>query len=211
MKSFKELKINTPFIAVLGSGTSILDLTPSVIQKIKTKAFMITLNYAPIRIQGHLNFWSDPKVSFFLTKFYEGEIPQPLLACRKGCVNPPLSEKIDHFFCPLEENLSGTFSAVWLLQLLQKYFPEKIILLLGFDFYLATPEVSKWYDLYINFDKKSRKSGDSSLKKLNLCMFQMRNFVSSSNIFNCNPESKLPFFQKGNWQSILYKDETLIP
>ncbi len=190
-------------IALFGSGNSIHDLSQEDFQIIKSNAFVITLNYAPIHLKGHLNIWSDRKVSDFLQQHYSDKPKDCLLLAQEGRVPAPFKHKIDYWFNRKKENLQGNYTIVWALQLLQKYFPEKSILLFGVDLYAEKKSKVKWYDEYTDYDFKKRGLKYNAAVKLNQCGFQITQFVKKENVYNCNLESRLRHFEKKDWREIL--------
>ena len=136
MTDLSQLKIDLPYIALFGSGNSILDIPDEEFEAIKAHTFVITLNYAPVRLKGHLNIWSDRKVSDYLENYYSKQPKDCQFLARKGRTSNEFKKKIDYWFDPKDEKLNGHFTIIWALQLLRKYFPEKKILLFGVDMYL---------------------------------------------------------------------------
>ena len=94
---------------------------------------------------------------------------------------------------------------VWALQWLQKYFPEKTILLFGVDMYSKSPSAAKWYDQYTDFDRKKRGKGYKINTKLRQCAQQIRQYVTRKKVYNCNPLSQLDYFEKREWRSFFSK------
>lgn len=200
MKLLNELKIHQPYIALFGSGSSVHDLNDKSFDLIKSQAFVITINYAPIHLQGHLNMWSDRRVSDFLEKHYSTNPKNTLLLTQKHRVSGKLKTKIDYFFSRRDENLKGNYTIVWALQLLQKYFPDKVILLFGVDMYTQNEE-GKWYDRYTDYDKSKRGKAYNINSKLDQCARQITQYCQKDKVINCNPKSQLSYFEKKDWES----------
>lgn len=203
MRSLRYLEIKQPYIALFGSGNSLNDLPQEEFDFIKSKAFTITINYAPLRWHGHLNMWSDRKVSEFLSEFYHSNPKQGLFLAQRNKVPGPFSEEVDFWFSPKTDELLGNYTIVWALQLLQKYFPNKLILLFGVDMYALSKEEDKWYDRYTNYDREKRGENYKVQKKLLQCAQQIERFCRRNNVFNCNLKSQLDFFKKRDWRTIL--------
>ncbi|HEY3386983.1 MAG TPA: hypothetical protein VGK46_10755 [Saprospiraceae bacterium] len=202
MKSLRELIIPQPFIALFGSGPSIEELTQEDLEMIKAHAFVITLNYAPIQLKGHLNIWSDRNVSDFLETHYLHHPKECLLLAQEGRVGASLQGKVDYWFNRKAEKLQGNFTIVWALQLLKIYFPGKRILLFGVDLYVEKKEKLKWYDRYTDFDRKRRGTQYKAEPKLQQCGTELTRLIPPENIYNCNPKSRLHHFQKKNWKDV---------
>lgn len=203
MKLLKELKIKQSFIALFGSGNSIHDLSAEDFELIKSQAFVWTMNYAPLRLQGHLNMWSDKRVADFMDKHYASNPKECLFLARKNRFGNSLKEQIDYCFSRRDDQLKGNFTLVWALQLIQKYFPEKTILLFGVDMYTENSQQAKWYDQYTNYDQKSRGRNYNIDHKLAQCNKQIRQYCKQDKVFNCNLKSRLDYFEKKNWKNLL--------
>lgn len=202
MGSLSKLNITQPYIALFGSGNSVKELSAESFAFIKSQAFVITLNYAPIHLKGHMNMWSDLRVSQFLEDYYKDR-PKDLLFSAPGSrVRRNYRDQIDYLYSPNGERLKGNYTIVWVLQLLKKYFPEKIILLFGVDMYNEDAKDQKWYDHYTDFDKQKRGTRYNLANKLNQCARQIKRYCASKNIINCNPKSRLLVYEKRAWQSI---------
>ncbi len=171
--------------------------------QIKAQAFVVTLNYAPIRLRGHLNLWSDRRVSQFLEQYYASRPKDCLFLVQENRTSRAFRPKVDFWFDRKKENLQGNYTIVWALQLLRKYFPEKKILLFGVDLYASDTEQAKWYDRFTDYDRKKRGTQYQLHQKLNQCGEQIALYVPPQNIYNCNPRSHLQHFEKKNWREVL--------
>ena len=96
MKRLSALHIDQPYIALFGSGNSVNALSPQAFEYIKSKAFVITINYAPIRMNGHLNMWSDRKVSDFLNRHYQSNPKDCLLLAKENRLSGSLASSGTH-------------------------------------------------------------------------------------------------------------------
>lgn len=204
MNKFSQLHIPHPFIALFGSGNSVHGITQGEFECIKAHAFAITLNYAPIHLNGHLNMWSDRKVSDFLALYYKDQPKRGLFLAQEGRTSPAFRGKVDYWFSCKEENLQGNYTIVWSLQLLKKYFPNKKILLFGVDMYADDTGPTKWYDKYTDYDFKKRGRNYRAMDKLNQCAEQLRRIVPNKNVYNCNPHSRLTYFEKKDWKELFH-------
>jgi 2-polyprenyl-3-methyl-5-hydroxy-6-metoxy-1,4-benzoquinol methylase len=204
MKTLSRLTIPHPFIALFGSGSSVHDISESDLACIKAHAFTITLNYAPIHLNGHLNMWSDRKVSDFLENHYSQAPKECLLLAQEGRVNGKLNEKVDFWFNRSKENLKGNYTLVWALQLLKRYFPNKPILLFGVDMYCTHEKEAKWYDRYIDYDRKRKGQHVRLTHTLRQCALQLQQHIPKTGVYNCNLSSQLDHFEKKDWRSLFH-------
>lgn len=196
--------IPNPFIALFASGSSVHDISEEDLAHIKANAFVISLNYAPIHLKAHLNMWSDRKVSNFLEQHYNKHPKDCLFLAQEGRVSEHFKKKIDYWFSKKKEGLKGNYTLVWALQLLQKYYPKKTILLFGVDMYAPNFKEAKWYDRYTDFDRKKRGKNYKISIKLKQCAKQIRQYISKNGVYNCNPLSQLDYFEKKDWRKIFH-------
>ena len=202
MLTLSHLHIAHPFIALFGSGNSIHHITDEDFERIKAHAFVITLNYAPLRLKGHLNMWSDRQVSEFFENHYASQPKDCLFLAQEGRVGEKLKGKVDYWFNRQKENLHGNYTIVWALQLLKKYFPDKKILLFGVDLYADGNNQAKWYDQFTDYDKSRRGVNYQAEQKLQQCGSEIAQFVRKENVYNCNPDSRLQHFEKKDWRDL---------
>ena len=209
MKHFRELTITQPIITVFCSGNSINDIPQEDIDYIKSKSFLITVNYAPIKIQGHLNMHSDKKVSDFLQTYFRetgGKQAILLLSRERGFTpqNQTFKNDIDYWFNEKSEHLGGNYTVVWLFRLLEQYQSDKKVLIFGLDMYAENNDQAKWYDSSTDFDRKKRGTKYPVQIKLDQCGKQLNSVISNKEMFiNCNPKSGYDGFKKvDDWKSI---------
>jgi len=209
MKRFNELTIAQPLITVFCSGNSINDISQEDINYIKSNSFLITVNYAPIKIQGHMNMHSDKKVSDFLQKHFNengGKNGMLLLSRERGFTNQNQTFKnsIDYWFDEKKEQLLGNYTVVWLFQLLERTFPDKKVMIFGLDMEAPNNDNAKWYDSVNSFDRDKRGAKYPVQIKLNQCSKQMNAHLKNKDIFiNCNPNSGYDGFKKvDNWKEL---------
>jgi len=208
MKPLTCLKIDQKFISIFASGNSINDLTEEDISFIKEKSFLITVNYAPQKIIGHMNIHSDKIVSNFLSDLYRSKKKDTLLLSRmKAFTNNKdnfLKDSIDYWFDEKSENLKGNYTLVWLLQLMEKHFSDKKILVFGLDL-MPQGDIAKWYDQHTDFDKNKRGPKYPVQRKLDQCSQQIDKFLNKKEIFiNCSPITRYENFEKNtNYREIL--------
>ena len=211
MKNLSELNIKQENISVILSGLSVEKLIESgEIDEIKDNSFMITVNYAPVKIDGHMNMWSDKEVSRYLNTLYVKKEKESLFLSRpnaftKQTKHDPIYYNLDYMFDEKTElSRQGNYTAVWLIALLHKYFPLKNILLFGLDM-TEGPDASnaKWYDKYTDFDIKKRGKSYPVKSKLNQCQEQLRKHCGFPNIYNCNLNSGTDIYVKKEWREIV--------
>ena len=206
-KHISELTINQDVVSIIASGNSVDELLISgQINYIKERSFTITINYAPLTIRGHMNVHCDKKVSEFLYNniFSKEEKNGLILLSRERAFDSRLSEhnkflrEIDFMFSESKDALRGNYTIVWMMQLLEKYFNNKKVLVFGLDMYPSTDNnISKWYDKYTSFDREQRGPKYPVQQKLNNCAKQIDDFVKNKKMFiNCNPNSGYNGFVK---------------
>ena len=211
-RSIQELKIEHDTITVFASGDSINDLTPEEIRDIKSKSFLITINYAPKKILGHMNIFSDQKVVLFLDELYSNKKKDILFLSRPQCFQNTLRkpkrlhDKVDYWFDNAKEKIMGNYTIVWLLQILLRHFPNKNINIFGLDMEIKEEKRAKWYDKYTDYDFNKRTRGHNKLKE---CDGQLHKFCRSPKIKNCNSNSKSKAFDFLEWKP-LYKKMPVI-
>jgi hypothetical protein len=211
MKHFNQLHISQPLITVFCSGNSINDIPQEDIDYIKSKSFLITVNYAPIKIKGNLNIHSDKKVTDFLKKYFKetGGKQGLLLLSRERAFNNQnqvFKNSIDYWFDEKKEHLIGNYTVVWLFQLLERTYPDKKIMVFGLDMYINN-DTAKWYDSVTSFDRDRRGAKYPVQIKLNQCAKQLNANIKNKDLFiNCNPNSGYDSFKKvDNWKELYEK------
>ena len=207
----KNLKIEQPYVAIFASGSSVLEMSKVEFETIKRKAFVITTNFGPVNFNGHLNCWSDRTASIFLEKHYSDKPKDCLFLSREAAFSPGMTfrSQVDHWFDNRRDNLQGNFTAGWALQLVRRHFPEKPILLFGYDFYVEEEKHEKWYDAYTDYDWHNRGANYHINKKLQMFISEMRSFhIDRTYIYNCNPKSQLDIFEKKDWMEVMGLDIT---
>ncbi len=206
-KYFGDLCIDDAHISIFGSGNSINDISEKEIMEIKNKSFLITLNYAPVKISGHMNMWSDKHVSDWMNNYYRNKEKTTLFLARERSMRNeklPLFHLVDYWFNEKSERLKGNYTIVWLLQLLEKYFPDKKVLLFGLDMNGISNDRAKWYDDHLDFDKLHRGKTFKIQHKLNQCARQLDNYIRQKDKFiNCNLNSHYNGFERKHWKELL--------
>ena len=210
--SLDKAPIDTDTITVFASGNSIEDLSAEDIQYIKDRSFLITVNYAPIKIVGHMNIHSDKRVTEFLHKHFQEHKKQMLVLTRERAFNPrgALEKEfkecyVDYWFNEQKEKIKGNYTIVWLLQLLEKYYSNKKVLIFGLDMTYTDASKAKWYDHHTSADLAVRGPRYPVDRKLSQCTDQLTKFLNNKEMFiNCNPNSGCSVFNKvSEWRTLL--------
>lgn len=205
---FSQCPITQPLITVFASGDSLESLTPQDIDLIKSKSFLITMNYAPVKYHPHMNIHSDVKVTKWLYENVFGKGKKDFLVLSRNTAfdstpicNETKIKYVDYWFDQHQEKLGGNYTIVWLLQLIEKYFPNKLTYIFGLDMYVKNGN-EKWYDKYTDFDKLNRGRVYNINSKVADCGIKLNKFVKNKNLFiNCNPASECKIFQTiNNWK-----------
>jgi len=210
---FADIPIDKDVITVLGSGHSIDALTCEDFNTLKENSYIFTMNYAPLRFSGHVNVWSDKKVTQWMEMHY-AEHPKKtkMLVRDKAIVNPQsaLAELVDFVFSQRADKLKGNYTLVWLLQLLQKYFPKKEVMVFGLDLYFDSPDNVKWYDSLTDFDKRKRGLAPMD-RKLKACALQLDRYIHRPEQFlNANPNSNYKGFKTIDWKDFLKQKQSML-
>lgn len=188
------------------SGNSVNEMANEEFEAIKASSFLITMNYAPIKIIGHMNMWSDKKVTAFLETHYRAHSKQGLFFARDKAMRSnksPIYPMVDYWFNERQEKLKGNYTVVWLLQLLENYFPHKKVLIFGMDMKVESSRQAKWYDDHTDYDYRKRGRVNSE-RKLNICAGQLDRYVKNKAQFiNCNLESNYQGFEKRDWKEVV--------
>jgi hydroxymethylpyrimidine pyrophosphatase-like HAD family hydrolase len=213
MKDVSHLKIEKDYISIFASGHSVLDIPKEDIKKIKEKSFVITMNYASSHFKEDeydMLMFSDKKVSQWLKQAYKDRKKAALWVSRKqafsgGNTRIPreIWNQLDYTFDNNKNGLKGNYTLPWLIQLINKHFPEKTILLFGVDMKAESKDNAKFYDKKIKWDREKRGKSYDINKKLNQCKEQLKKYCINKNIINCNLNSSLELYPKQDWKEIL--------
>lgn len=207
-----QLKIEKPIISVFASGLSVLQLSNTELEQIHNKSYTIFINYAltyfdPKYIDAL--FFSDKKVSIWLSENIIKQnkpITYKLISRNEAFThNKPydIFQAIDYFFELKKDKIYGNYSLPWLLQLIQKYFPKKEIMIFGLDMKAESNETAKYYDCYTGYDYLNRGQKYDIGKKLDQCAEQLKIYIKQhEHIYNCNLDSGFNYFKKKDWKSI---------
>lgn len=205
-RTITDLHIDQPIISIFASGNSIHTLSPKDLAVIRSNSFLITMNYAPINIESHLNVWSDRIVSDWMENHYSKKDKDRLFLVREKAFSNEdslMKANVDYWFNERREQLLGNYTVVWLLQLIERHFSNHRILVFGLDFYADDHQQAKWYDKFTDYDrnKRNRNSVD---RKLNRCIAQLNQYIKRKPLFlNCNPESRYKGFKMVDWREVL--------
>lgn len=203
-------KIEKPIVSYFASGESLHDLSPEDVEEIKKKTFLITTNYGFQFFPCDLNIHSDIKVTEYILEYLKSNKKMFQILSRLEAFGGRMAGHeyiVDYWFESRKLNLkSANFTVVWMLAWLLKNFPDKQVLLFGFDFY----GTNKFYDSKIDWDKVRRGSTFNAQGKLKQCLKQLEQ-VSSPNFINCNLKSECNLYPKRNWKEVLEVGGTAPP
>ena len=216
MKLFKDFipTIQQKYISVFASGNSINFMTKEDLDFIKQKSFMITMNYAPVKLNGAMNVHSDKNVTDFLIPHFKINPKTMQLVSREAAFNNNIREHvdfknyIDYWFDKNSDVLGGNYTVVWILILLTEHLPrDKTILLFGLDMKLDEKDIKekmlKWYDKETKWDI-SRRGSYPAMEKLRESADQLTQLIKNKDmIINCNLDSGYDGFKKDNWKNYL--------
>jgi hypothetical protein len=210
MKKFSELVIPNQYVCVFGSGHSVLSLSKEDLERINSNSFVFSINYAPVKIPSHANIHSDRRVTEFLIEHYKTNARDRLLIAReeafssKNGAESEFYKSIDYMFSLKNDGLHGNFTIIWIIQLLQKYHPDKTILVFGLDGKIPDNDIKKgkWYDLFTDFDV-TRRGPQNVQRKIDDCSGQLKRKTLNKNIYNCNLDSAFDFYPKEDWRKFL--------
>lgn len=202
MQHIRTLDIKQDYIALFGSGPSVDAMDPAELDHIWSRCFTISLNYAPVALQSHLNMWSDRRVGDFLLEHYRHRSKDRLLLTQKAHARS-LEGLVDYEFDRRADGLSGNFTLVWALQLIERYWPDKTVLLFGADLRADDPVILKWYDAHTDHDARHRGRGFDAARRLDQCKAQLAAHCRSPRIINCTPASALDLYDRKDWRDVL--------
>lgn len=208
--NFHEFRFpaGTKYVSVFGSGHSIESMSLEEIAWIKSKTFMFSLNYAPIRYSGHINMWSDSGPTEELMKWYathpkDCQFLTRTISAFQHTRSDHLEfiQKVDWFFHVHEYNLHGHYTIVWLLQLIRKYVhPDIPIFIFGLDMVGE----GKWYDKFTKTDILKRGESFNPVHRLQECADELRKYTTTKvNIFNCNLKSGFHDYPKVDYKTMI--------
>ncbi len=210
IKSFGQLPINKDKIAIFASGYSIKNIPLSIIEKIHEKCYTIFLNYAPCKFdEKHIDclVWSDKSVTLWLEKFYQSRPSYALITREQAFFNQRgrMAAWTDYRFVVRGATpnspviLRGKYTLVWLLQLIERFYPMKEVLLFGHD---CTGE-GKWYDEFTSADLYKRGKNFKNEEKINECDHEIQTFIKNLKVVNCSPITKSKIYPIVDFYEIL--------
>lgn len=203
----KTLHIEQPYISIFASGNSLHEITSEDFSIIKKNSYVVTTNYSIIKLKGHMHVWSDKEPSVWLDNYFKKNPKEVFLmsrpqAFKKQFPCEDLKKLVDFWFN--SGTLSSCFTAWWTLQLLKENYPEKTILLFGWDFYIDDKENQKYYDKFVDNDKNIRRRKAPYINKLLVFKKDTEKYLSRyQNIYNCNLKSQLTTVPKKNWREFI--------
>ncbi|MEN0007082.1 MAG: hypothetical protein AAF798_23230, partial [Bacteroidota bacterium] len=175
-----QLHLRKPCIALLGAGLSVHDLSEEDFALLKANTFVVTFDYAPLFLQGHLNIISQQAAANTLAEHGSAAAQRVPHLAWEGQIEPVPPLQISYWVAPndAERKLVSTF--VKALSYLQRTFPQKTILLFGWS------------------QKTAAKADHQAIPEL-------EQFQTTSLIYNCDLKHSLRNFQQKNWRSIIHK------
>ena len=209
-KKIRDLVIDKKFISILASGPSSMLLGVENLYHIRNSSFVFTMNYAPIQLKGDCNIFSDRKVSEFLQDYYLKNRKDCLLLSKAdafGEHTQKIRNQVDYFFDVKEDEIRGNFTIGTLIQLIQKYWPDKVILVFGLDMKVGPNNEVKWYDKFTDYDKGKRRllNIKQEMAKIEASTNQLKDFTKNTNIYNCNMQSLFDYYPKMEWREVFSK------
>jgi hypothetical protein len=204
--------IQQDYVSVFASGNSILSIPMEDLNLIKSKSFMIGINYAVTYLRPHFLLWSDKVVTEFLAAHFSQNPINEILCAREAAFNQNVPAQVEFkqkVFWGFDKNkngLDGNYTVVWVLQLLKKYLPpNKKILVFGLDMKLSDKDKDayKFYDKFTKYDAVHRGRSFPAMEKLKECAQQLDQIRDKTNIINCNLESAYDGFPKEDFKNYL--------
>jgi len=223
--NFEYLKIPDKYVSLVASGISVLDLTQADLNFLKEKTFFISTNF-PLAIKEptfvpDAHIWCDTKTSLFMEEHYAGKakdciwMSRPLAFDEKHKKTLKVYKQVDYWMDDIHYKLNSHFTFSWTLQLLRRFFPDKIVLLFGFDGYIpeSTPchnkdnPYSKWYDYYTKKDIDTR-TFQTTTSSIDLCVEHIQEMWQkqksfAANVINCNVNSRVKYIPKQDFREVL--------
>jgi hypothetical protein len=200
--NISKLKIDVPEITIIASGTSINTIPKSFFEYMKSRSYVIGLNYSSCYFtekELHAIWWSDINVSSWLDTYHTNK-PNLVLISREEAflVNhfTKLYDWVDYFFNTDESNINYTIA--WVLQNVRKLNPLSTINIFGLDGYGN----GKWYDTYISWDEHRRGKTYNIQKNIQQSFNNIIKTISPKNIINYNIHSTLDYFSKRDWKEL---------
>jgi len=206
-----QWKIDKRYVSVFASGLSIDDISEDDYKFLYDNTYCIGTNYFFLKYCPHILMWTD----ITITKYIIENVPEKQFmlmsrkeAFKKGKENLELELGVDHWFGRDYYNLYGNFTAFWAIQLVKKFYPDKVILLFGFDFYFEDDKVLKYYDRYTDTDSRNRNNASYKGHTMDKFRKWMEKWCADDarhviNIFNCNPKSTLECFPKKDFREVI--------
>jgi len=202
-----KLKIEQKYISIFASGNSLKELPNEDVEEIYAKSFLITMNYGPVNFPCHMNIWSDKLVTDFMIDHFKTHPKDHITLARfqafdyRNPIHVNFRDSyLDYTYDTKQDKISGCYTIVFLIQILQKFFPDKIILVFGVD---MNDINSKWYDSFTDWDSKKRGNNNYIHNKVRESCNQITTNTKNVNIFNCNPNSNYKIWTKKDYKELL--------
>jgi len=197
------ISFDEPCVAVFGSGPSILDMTLEEMQEVKSKCFVVMMNYATARFgQDEMDMlaFHDAKVASWLA---QGNLKPGVLLWASKAAFPfgQPAEVMDMVNCWFRSS-KGNFALTNIIHDLRIMKPEKKVLLFGVDFKVGPGDELKWYDRYTNADKEGRGVGAYEARCFMAQDRELKLVDAGGMVWNCTPGSALDVFPKEDWRKV---------
>ena len=204
MRTIAAVDMKRPAIAVFGSGMSILKMAKDEMVSIRERCFTIYMNYAMCRFgpeEMDMLVWNDWNVSYWLANenLKSGIKLWSVDAAFPFGLPTVIKDKVD---CWIQSS-RGNFTMTNMLHDLRKFHPDKNILLFGVDFKVEPGENVKWYDTFIDVDKRLRKTEYPHERCFKSQVRELEQVIAGGKIWNCNLDSALEVFPREDWMEVL--------
>lgn len=197
-----DVPFDEPCVAVFGSGPSVLDMTLEEVREVKSRCFVVMMNYATCRFGcGEMDMlaFHDASVALWLADghakpdvgLWASEAAFPLAQYRDGG-----RSSVGSLHCGVRcwfRSSRGNFTLTNMLHDLRELRRNKRVLLFGMDM----RGTGRWYDEAMGFepiepeDEKRYFAGHA----------RELGFVDAGGmVFNCTPGSALDVFPKAEWR-----------
>lgn len=202
MRNVGDLEFGKTAWAVFASGPSVTDMPVEEVWAVRSRCSTVFLNYAMCRFgceEMDVLAWNDWSVSDWLSR---GGLKPGVRLWSSEAAFPfgepaPLMDDVDCWF----DSSFGNFTLTNVLRDLRKFHPTRDVLLFGVDFE-ARDDEAKWYDRFVDEDKKRRRK-DKPFDGMFEAQRRELALLDGSRIWNCNLSSKLDVFKKSEWREAL--------
>jgi len=186
----KDLNIEQKYIAIFASGPSVWRMRDEDFRYISKRSYMVGLNESPLNIDARI--WSDYRVTKKLEKYYKEHEKDCVFISRDYAFRVSIPSKIrinvDYWF-EKEDTAERNYTLLTTIEVLKKYFPDKIQLIFGLD--CNTHDIRrKTLDENNNIVIKEQPIYEHNLEETKK-LFEEKEHRFYHNIWNCNLNSKV--------------------